>query len=113
MAKQQSKKCSKNLGDAEIKKIVEILDGWSASLLGTCWLMPLSYVFNRHTRQELYKHERIRNAFELKKSELGCKGVTRVASLQMQIDLDRIACLKSKNRRLESENNQLLEQFAR
>lgn len=75
--------------------------------------MPLSYVFNRHTRQALYKHERIRNAFELKKSELGCKGVTRVASLQMQIDLDRIACLKSKNRRLESENNQPLEQFAR
>ena len=32
MAKQQSKKCSKNLGDAEIKKIVEILDGWPDKL---------------------------------------------------------------------------------
>lgn len=116
MAKQQPKKRSKNLGDAEIKQIVEILDGWSDKLTWDLLINAIELrVFSRYTRQALYKHERIRNAFELKKSELseGGKGVTRVASPQLQIALDRIARLESENRRLESENNQLLEQFAR
>lgn len=116
MAKQQSKKRSKNLGDAEIKQIVEILDGWSGKLTWDLLINAIELrVFSRYTRQALYKHERIRNAFELKKSELseGGKGVPRVASPQLQIALDRIARLESENRRLESENNQLLEQFAR
>lgn len=116
MAKQQSKKRSKNLGDAEIKQIVEILDGWSDKLTWDLLINAIELrVFSRYTRQALYKHERIRNAFELKKSELseGGKGVPRVASPQLQIALDRIARLESENRRLESENNQLLEQFAR
>lgn len=116
MAKQQSKKRSKNLGDAEIKQIVELLDGWSDKLTWDSLINAIELrVFSRYTRQALYKHERIRNAFELKKSELseGGKGVPRVASPQLQIALDRIARLESENRRLESENNQLLEQFAR
>jgi len=116
MAKQQSKKRSKNLGDAEIKQIVEILDGWSDKLTWDLLINAIELrVFSRYTRQALYKHERIRNAFELKKSELseGGKGVPRVSSPQLKIALDRIARLESENRRLESENNQLLEQFAR
>jgi hypothetical protein len=116
MAKQQPKKRSKNLGDAEIKQIVGILDGWSGKLTWDLLINAIELrVFSRYTRQALYKHERIRNAFELKKSESsgGGKGVTRVASPQLQIALDRIARLESENRRLESENNQLLEQFAR
>ena len=114
--KPQPKKRSKNLGDAEIKQIVEILDGWSGKLT---WELLIDSVelraFNRYTRQALYKHERIRHAFELKKNERfeGDKDVKPVASPQMQIALERIARLESENRRLESENNQLLEQFAR
>ena len=117
MAMRQSKKTrSKNLGDAEIKQIVEILDGWSEKLT---WELLISAIelrmFSCYTRQALYKHERIRNAFQLKKSEQseGGKGVRRVASPQLQIALDRIERLESENRRLESENNLLLEQFAR
>lgn len=116
MAKQQPKKRSKNLGDAEIKQIVEILDGWSDKLTWDLLINAIELrMFSRYTRQALFKHERIRNAFELKKSELseGGKGVRRVASPQLQIALDRIGRLESENRRLESENNQLLEQFAR
>lgn len=116
MANQQSKKRSKNLGDAEIKQIVEILDEWSDKLTWDLLINAIELrMFSRYTRQALYKHERIRNAFELKKSELseGGKGVTRVVSPQLQIALGRIARLESENRRLESENNQLLEQFAR
>jgi hypothetical protein len=63
----------------------------------------------------LYKHERIRHAFELKKRELtaGISGPKRGTSPQLQIALDRIGRLEAENRRLESENNMLLEQFAR
>ncbi len=116
MAKQQPKKRSKNLGDDEIKQIVEILDGWSGKL---SWELLIDAIelrmFSRYTRQGLYKHERIRNAFELKKNEgaEGGKDVKRASSPQLQIALDRIVRLESENRRLESENNQLLEQFAR
>ena len=116
MAKQQPKKRSKNLGDDEIKQIVEILDGWSGKL---SWELLIDAIelrmFSRYTRQGLYKHERIRNAFELKKNEgaEGGKDVKRASSPQLQIALDRIVRWESENRRLESENNQLLEQFAR
>lgn len=116
MTKLQAKKRSKNLGTPEIKQIVEILDGWSGKL---SWELLIDAIelrmFSRYTRQALYKHERIRNAFELKKNEgaEGGKGVKRASSPQLQIALDRIVRLESENRRLESENNQLLEQFAR
>jgi uncharacterized protein (UPF0335 family) len=116
MAKQQTKKRSKNLGDAEIKQIVEILDGWSDKL---SWELLIGAIeqrmFSRYTRQALFKHERIRLAFELRKNELSAGGldVKRVASPQLQIALDRIARLEAENRRLELENNQLLEQYAR
>ena len=109
-------KRSKNLGDAEIKQIVEILDGWSGKL---SWELLIDAIelrmFNRYTRQALYKHERIRHAFDLRKTELsGSSGeVRKVESPQLQVALDRIARLEAENRRLESENNQLLEQFAR
>lgn len=116
MAKPQAKKRSKNLGDSEIKQITEILDGWSDKLTWDLLINAIELrMFSRYTRQGLYKHERIRNAFELKKTELsqGDNDIRRVSSPQLQIALDRIARLESENRRLESENNQLLEQFAR
>lgn len=109
-------KRSKNLGDAEIKQIVEILDGWSEKLT---WKLLIDAIelrmYNCYTRQALYKHERIRHAFEIRKKELSERGggVRKVESPQLQIALDRIARLETENTRLESENNQLLEQFAR
>lgn len=116
MARPPVKKRAKNLGDVEIKQISEILDGWSGKLTWELLIDAIELrVFSRYTRQALYKHERIRHAFELKKNELseGRKDVKRVTSPQLQIALDRIARLESENRRLESENNQLLEQFSR
>lgn len=111
-----AKKRSKNLGDAEIKQIAEILDGWSDKLtwdllIDEIWLR----MFNRYTRQALHKHERIRHAFELRRKNLAVegRGKHRVASPQLQIALDRIARLEAENRRLESESNRILEQFAR
>lgn len=111
-----AQKRSRNLGDAEIKQIVEILDGWSGKLSWDLLIDAIELrMFNRYTRQALYKHERIRHAFDIRKKELSGNGggVHRVESPQLQIALDRIARLEAENRRLESENNQLLEQFAR
>ncbi len=111
-----AQKRSKNLGDAEIKQIVEILDGWSGKL---GWELLIDAIeirmFNRYSRQALYRHERIRHAFALRKNELsGHDGnVRRVTSPQLQIALDRIARLETENKRLDSENSRLLEQFAR
>ena len=116
MARPPVKKRAKNLGDSEIKQIAEILDGWSGKLTWELLIDAIELrIFSRYTRQALYKHERIRHAFELKKNEPseGRKDVKRVASPQLQIALDRIARLESENRRLESENNQLPEQFSR
>lgn len=75
----------------------------------------LSVAYGTVTRQALYKHERIRHAFDIRKKELLGNGgeVRKVESPQLQIALDRIARLEAENRRIESENNQLLEQFAR
>lgn len=105
---------AKNLNDADIKKIVEILDGWSEKLT---WELLIDAVelrlHNRYTRQTLHKHERIRNAFELRKSGLadgdGTIGIVR--SVELQKAMERIARLETENKRLNSENVKLLEQF--
>jgi hypothetical protein len=108
---------SKNLDDNDIQEIVEILDGWSGRL---SWDLLIDAVevrrFNRYTRQTLYKHERIRHAFGLRKKRLadGSGSPKREAmSSELQAALGRIARLEAENARLRSENNRLLEQFVR
>lgn len=107
---------SKNLEDTAIKQIVEILDGWSGKLT---WELLIDDVelrmHNRYTRQTLHKHERIKSAFELRKAALagGDGDIRIVRSPELQKALERIARLEAENKRLESENQQLLEQFAR
>lgn len=109
-------KRAKNLDDADIKQIVEILDGWSEKLT---WDMLIDAIelrmHNCYTRQALHKHERIRNAFELRKKGLvgGDGEIRTVRSPELQKSLERIARMEVENTRLESENEKLLEQFAR
>ena len=107
---------AKNLDDAAIKKIVEILDGWTEKLT---WELLIDAVelrmHNRYTRQTLHKHGRIKSAFEIRKSGIADgDGETRtVKSQELQKAIERIARLEVANKRLESENVQLLEQFVR
>lgn len=66
MAKQQPKKRSKNLGDADVKQIAEILDGWADKLSWELLIEAIELrMFNRYTRQALYKHERIPSCFRI------------------------------------------------
>lgn len=107
---------AKNLDDASIKKIAEILDGWTEKLTWELLIDAIELrLHNRYTRQALHKHQRIKNAFELRKSALqdGDGSINNVRSPELQKALERIARLEAENKRLESENQQLLEQFAR
>lgn len=107
---------ARNLDDASIKQIVEILDGWTEKLT---WELLIDAVelrmHNRYTRQTLHKHVRIKNAFDLRKVALvGGDGEVRIVrSPELQKALERIARLETENKRLGSENELLLEQFAR
>lgn len=107
---------AKNLDDAGIKEIVEILDGWSEKLTWDLLIDVINFrTHNKYTRQTLHKHERIRNAFDLRKTGLadGDGRTPIVKSPELHKALERIARLEVENTRVESENEQLLEQFAR
>ena len=106
---------SKNLGDAEIAAIVAILDGWSGKLT---WEGLIEAVerrrMGRYTRQALYNHARIRQAFALRKETLARQADSSTpapASPELAAALQRVARLEAENTRLAAENQRLLEQF--
>jgi hypothetical protein len=108
---------ARNLDDAAIAAIVGILDGWTGPLSWEALIDRIeTQLHSRYTRQALYKHERIRQAFSLRRTIGGEAIVSKrlgPASLERQRHLQRIDRLTAENQRLERENNQLLEQFAR
>lgn len=109
------KKRARNLSDADIKEIVEILDGWTTKDLS--WQRLVDEVsrrtFRTYTRQALFKKERIRIAFETTKKRFPATKNTpsRNVSPEVQSLLDCKARLEAKIERLEAENNRLLEQL--
>jgi hypothetical protein len=101
---------SKNLTSSVVEQIISILDGWSGSLT---WDLLIAAVFRRvrstYTRQALYKHERIRCAFALRKQALRISPARKKsASPELQVAADRIARLEGENERLRMENDRLL-----
>lgn len=108
---------ARNLTDADIEKIVEILDGWTGKLRWELLIDAIEQqLFIRYTRQALHKHARINNAFVNRKQELARtagKTPKQVESPELQLALDRIERLANECSRLKSENNLLLEQFVR
>ena len=103
-----------NLDDDHIAEIVSILDGWSGKL---SWELLIQAIQKRkqatYTRQALHKHERIRQAFSLRKQLLSDAGpAPKAESPELQAALERIARLEGENARLKAENNALLAQFA-
>lgn len=104
---------ARNLTDADIEAIVRILDGAGGRLT---WAALIDRVERdlgcRYTRQALHKHARIQSAFAAQQ-RAAADGEREKKPSEMQLLSDRIARLKSENERLEAENSQLLEQFAR
>jgi hypothetical protein len=108
---------SKNLTDQDVLRIVELLDGWSGLLTWDSLIDAIERrVFARYTRQALYKHQRIRAAFTLRKQALARasdRPKPRIGSPELQAAVERIERLSAENKRLEAENSRLLEQFVR
>lgn len=108
---------AKNLSGSDVAKIVEVLDGWSGRL---SWELLIDAIekrlFSRYTRQTLFKHGRIKDAFSLRKASLALsadKPSKSASSPEMQVAMDRIERLTAENERLTAENDRLLEQFVR
>lgn len=104
----------KNLTDDAIEQIVRILDGWSGKLTWEALIDAIvTRLHSQYTRQALFKHERIRAAYALRKKTLGESGQadTPRGSRQVVEAMAKIARLEAENQRLEEENQRLLEQF--
>jgi lipoate-protein ligase A len=104
----------------DIAKICEIIDGWPRdkklswnSLLDVIEL----HMHNRWSRQALDRHERISQAFQLKKKSLRNLPPPKPEAKDIPDDIRKlmevINWLESKCQRLEEEIRALLEQFAR
>lgn len=110
-------KRAKNLEDADIAQIVEMLDGWSGKL---SWNLLIDAIEKRrhmrYTRQALHKHERVAQAYSMRKKVLSAR-VDRdeitYSSPELQILNQKLARTTAENIRLKSENEHLLEQFVR
>lgn len=111
-----NKSRARNLDDAAIEKIVQILDGWTGKLSWELFIVQIEKVtHNLYTRQALDKHVRIKDAFTARKVALGGRDRKQFEnkSPEIQLALQRIARLEAENQRLENENNKLLNQFVR
>ena len=107
---------SKNLSDADIAKIVEILDGWSSKLSWEALLDKVEGELHlRYTRQTLYAHAEIADAFALSKTRLRGDPAAARSSLdpELQASLEYIDRLKTENARLALQNDRLTEKFVR
>lgn len=107
------RKRGRNLNDTDIEAIVRILDGTGNRLTWAALIGKAERALGcRYTRQALHKHARIQNAFAAQK-RAGTDAEREKKPSELQLLSDHIARLKRENERLQAENSQLLEQFAR
>lgn len=109
------KKRARNISDSDITQIVSILDGWVGPLN---WKALIDAIAHRHhtfyTRQALYMHERIRNAFAVRKRLLKEEPHSKRHRNSELEKLEEIKIrLEAERARLRSENDNFLLQFAR
>ena len=107
---------SKNVDDKIIADIVAILDGWVGKL---SWELLIEAIFTRlrvrYTRQALNNHVRVKQAFTVRKEALSGETpkTTKPVTPELEHAQQRIERLDAENKRLQMENNNLLEQFVR
>jgi hypothetical protein len=104
-----------HLTDEKIDTIVRVLDGWEGPLT---WELLREAVAIRlgecPTRQALSEHARVQRRFQKRKEELKSgRKTTRTGRVEVEKLLERLSRIESENRRLESENSDLLDQFRR
>jgi hypothetical protein len=106
-----------HLSDQDIKTVVGIIDGWpSGKILTWQSLLEESFLIlrRRYTRQAFARYERIKLSYQVRKrNPRHGKEKSRGKSIELQKALERIERLEAENKRLETENHGLLEQFVR
>lgn len=112
---QRSRRRSPNLTDANIREILDIVDGWTGVPL--TWTALADRIRQRlgatYTRQTLHRHYRIAAAFARRRLEVAAQPATSRprGSIEMQKAREAIARLQAKIDRLEAENRSFTEQF--
>jgi hypothetical protein len=103
---------AKHLTDYDVKRIVEMLDGWRDKLTWeTLCDACLPVIGVKPVRQTLVKFARIQNAFKACKKRLKEEVPSIKLPPTMRVATERIARLEVENERLRRENRELLEQF--
>jgi DNA-dependent RNA polymerase auxiliary subunit epsilon len=107
---------AKNIDEAIREEIFTILDGWSGRLTWNLFIDKIeARTFQRYSRQTLYIHEDIRNAFENRKANI--EFITRKSKKlygpEEFAESGRNEKLKAENARLKSQVNMLMEKFNR
>lgn len=109
---------AKNIDEQAIEKIISILDGWTGKLSWELLIDAISgRIYSRYTRQALSKHDRIKQAFALRKKKLSGSDNQQhkidSSSPELKLSMQYINRLEVEIERLKLENNNLLEQFLR
>lgn len=108
------KRRSRNLDDATIGLILEIVDGINGSVTYAVLIREIELrLKTRYTRQALYSHERIRLALHAKRQASIGGGSGERRAGPRSIDRQRINRLESENARLRLENEVLIQKFLR
>jgi hypothetical protein len=97
----------------DIEAILSIIHGNQSNKItweGVCEAAE-NVIGKKPTRQSLYSHESIKEAFKSKKSTLKTKGLSNPRPSNLNAAADRIARLQSENEGLKKKNEALLEQF--
>ena len=115
---------SSNLSDADIARIVSILDGWKGKITWDLLILEAKLWLHgqEYTRQTFAKYPRIKKAYELAKqrwrntrdgAEDDHPKKRNDMSAEFHLLKEENDKLKAENARLKMENNNLLEQFVR
>lgn len=98
-----------------IEVVLHILDGWKGKLSWELLIAAIkASISAEYTRQALSGHQRIAEAFRLRKQVLAKDGGTRYSvDAQTSGYLETIARLNAANQRLEAEINNYREMFIR
>lgn len=111
------KRRSPNLIPERVDAIIEMIRAWEGRLTWPALIASIAAKFRAsYTRQALFKHDRIRIAYETHRSSpnrLSGNGNLRPASAPLKAALERLQRLERENAELKKREQALLEQFHR
>ncbi|GGP26761.1 hypothetical protein [Silvimonas amylolytica] len=111
-----SKRRAKNLNDEIINLVTGLLDGWSGKITWDLLIDAIEVrLRTRYTRQALHAHARIKLAYQTTKDRLADSPKVaeplKLSEAEVVAQTERLKRLEAENRRLQLENERLLEQF--